>query len=249
MYERVPYPAEAPVYDDAPSGRCRLPLILFGARSRADASGWTHEERAVARGLHLPGSDRDGYLGPLIPFDPRADSEAQRQAALRSLMMWRYEAVLVPVAGVVIPLWDSYDPLLQQQMAVAARYVLTSRPESDQVLLRHDTALPLLRVDSGKLGPVRPTSPRREENVVDDLQGLAPSREQLMYEVMARVTHQEPTRDFASACRVAVAARAQGRSNAWIRQYLETFGYRNAKGTAGRWQPARLDEAFVGAQR
>ena len=70
-----------------------------------------------------------------------------------------------------------------------------------------------------------------------------------MTAIMAITSGDAPRRTFSAACEVAREAAAVGRSDRWIRTYLETFGYVNKTGTTGRWHPKRLAEALDGAHR
>ena len=260
MYKAAPYPAEAPVLDSEPSRRSRLPLVLFGARSNPDGSGWTREERAVQAG-HVPNASYDVYLGPHIRYD-RDGSEDAWHAALTELMNWRFEAGMAGVGGVVVPHWDGYDAKHQQQLAVATRYVLTPDGHGGIALLtgaasertfrlqRAASVLPLYRASGGRLEEIqRVQAPHREVNVLQDLQALAPTVSELVAAIMSITSGGDPKRTFAAACEVAREAAAAGRSDRWIRTYLETFGYVNKTGTAGRWHPKRLAEALDGAVR
>jgi hypothetical protein len=258
MYQPAPYPAEAPMIDQQPSKRSRLPLILFGARSNPDRTGWTREERAVQSGP-VPKSSYDVYLGPRIPYDRDASEDTWR-AALMDLMVWRFEAAIAPVGGVVVPHWDHYDAKHQQQLAVATRYVvtpdghggialLTTGSERTFPLERAKTSLALYRAPRGRLEEIqRVQAPHREANVLEELQAIAPTVTELVTAIMS-ITGDAPRRTFPAACEVAREAAAAGRSDRWIRTYLETYGYVNTAGTIGRWHPKRLAEALDGAHR
>jgi len=259
MYQTATYPAEAPVLDSEPSKRSRLPLVLFGARSNPDNTGWTREERAVQAG-RVPNASHQVYLGPQIPYDHDGSDDSWREA-LAELMVWRFEAGIVRLGGVVVPHWDRYDVKHQQQLAVAMRYVLTPDEHSSPALIaadsagkfrlkRAETPLPIYRAPGGRLEEVRRApAPHSEANVLEALQALTPTANQLMTAVLSILAIDRPTRGFPAACEVARAASATGRSGRWIRTYLETFGYVNRAGTAGRWHPARLAEALNGAVR
>lgn len=258
MYQQTSYPAEAPVIYQLPSKRSRLPLVLFGARSNPDGTGWTREERAVQSGS-VPNAAHDSYLGPWIPH-ARDASEDTWRAALMDLMVWRFEADIAPVVGVVVPHWDRYDAKHQQQLAVATRYVLTPDGHGGIALLtagserrfpleRAKTPLRLYRAPRGRLEEIqRVQAPHREASVLEELKAIAPTVPELVTAIMA-ITADAPGRTFAAACEVARVAAAAHRSDRWIRTYLETFGYVNAAGTVGRWHPKRLAEAFDGALR
>ncbi len=260
MYQTASYPAEAPVLDSEPSKRSRLPLVLFGARSNPDRNtGWTREERAVQVGP-LPNASHHVYLGPQIPYDHDGSEDTWR-AALKELMVWRFEAGIARLGGVVVPHWNRYDAMHQQQLAVATRYVLTPDERGGIALLTTDTGLtfrlkstqtglPLYRAPGGRLEEVqRAQAPHREPNVLEDLQALAPTVSELVTAIMSITSGEGPKRTFSAACAVARDAAAAGRSDRWIRTYLETFGYVNRVGTAGRWHPKRLAEALNGAVR
>jgi hypothetical protein len=258
MYQAVSYPAEAPVLETEPSKRSRVPLILFGARSNPDHTGWTREERAVQTG-RVPNASHQVYLGPRIPYD-RAGSDESWPAALADLMAWRFEAGIFRLGGVVVPQWDDYTVKQRQHLAVAMRYVLTpdgpSRaliapsPEGTFHLRRAETPLPIYRAEGGRLLVVqRVSTPHSEANVLEVLQDVAPSASELMAHVLSVIAVDGPKRAFSAACAAAKAASAAGRSGRWMRTYLETFGYVNRAGTAGRWHAARLAEALNGAVR
>lgn len=259
MYQTASYPAEAPVLDSEPSKRSRLPLVLFGARSNPDPTGWTREERAVQAG-RVPNASHQVYLGPQIPYD-HDGSDDTWHAALAELMVWRFEAGIFRLGGVVVPHWDHYDVKHQQQLAVAMRHVLTRDEHGSLALIaadsagtfrlkRAETPLSIYRAPGGHLEEIlRAPAPHSEANVLETLQALAPTANQLMTAVLSILAIDRPRRGFAAACEVARDASATGRSGRWIRTYLETFGYVNRAGTAGRWHPKRLAEALNGAVR
>lgn len=259
MYKTASYPAEAPVLESDPSKRSRLPLVLFGARSNPDNTGWTREERAVQAG-RMPNASHQVYLGPQISYDHDGSDDSWREA-MAALMAWRFEAGIVRLGGVVVPHWDHYDVKHQQQLAVAVRHVLTRDEHSSFALIAADPAgtfrlkraespLPIYRAPSGRLEEIlRAPAPHTEANVLEDLQALAPTTGQLVTAVMSNIAIDRPKRGFAAACEVARDASVAGRSGRWIRTYLETFGYVNRAGTAGCWHPARLAEALNGAVR
>jgi hypothetical protein len=259
MYQTATYPAEAPVLDSEPSKRSRLPLVLFGARSNPDNTGWTREERAVQAG-RVPNASHQAYLGPHVPYDHAGSDESWR-AALADLMIWRFEAGIVRLGGVVVPHWGHYDVKHQQQLAAVVRHVLTREEHSGVAQIAADSAgtfrfkraempLPIYRARAGRLEEIlRPPAPHSEANVLEELQAFAPTTGQLITALMSNIAVDRPTRGFAAACEVARDASARGRSGRWIRTYLETFGYVNRTGTAGRWHPARLAEALNGAVR
>lgn len=259
MYQTATYPAEAPVLESEPSKRSRLPLVLFGARSNPDNTGWTREERAVQAG-RVPNASHQVYLGPQIPYDPVGSDESW-PTALADLMAWRFEAGIVRLGGVVVPQWDDYTVRQRQQLAVATRYVLTPDEPSSRALIapnpegtfhlsRAEAPLPIYRAQGGQLLAIQRVSiPHSEANVLEALQDVAPGASELMAHVLSMIAVDRPRREFSAAGEVARAASATGRSGRWIRTYLETFGYVNRAGTVGRWHPARLAEALNGAVR
>ena len=216
MYQTATYPSEAPVLDSKPSKRSRLPLVLFGARSNPDNTGWTREERAV-QASRVPNASHQVYLGPQVPYDHAGSDESWR-AALADLMIWRFEAGIVRLGGVVIPHWGQYDVKHQQQLAVAVRHVLTRDEHSSFALIatepagtfrlkRAESPLPIYRAPGGRLQEIlRPPTPHSEANVLEDLQALVPTTARLITAVMSNIAIDRPTRGFAAACEVARAA-------------------------------------------
>jgi len=258
MIQIASYPTEAPVLDPEPSKRSRLPVVLFGVRSNPDRTGWTREERAV-QASRVPNRSHELYLGPQIPYDHDGSDDAWR-GALTALTVWRFAAGIAGIGGVIVPHWNRYDAKHQQQLAVATRYVLTpdehglalltDLPHATLRLKRAETALPIYRAPGGRLEEIqRVQTPHREVNVVDALLALAPTVSELWAAIMSITGSDGPTRNFTAASRVARDASAAGRSDRWIRTYLETFGYVNRAGTTGRWHPKRLAEALDGAVR
>jgi len=148
-------------------------------------------------------------LGPHVPYDRDASEDAWR-AALMTLMVWRFDAEIAPIGGVVVPQWDRYDEKHQQQVAVATRYVLRSdghcgiAMERTFPLERAKTPLALYRAPHGRLEEIQrvETSPRGEcrggtagdrANRRTEVRRASPSRTRRVVVLLAPLRPRRPT--------------------------------------------------------
>ena len=243
MIEPMPLPIEGPDlrlrFSSQPRG-ARRPLLVVGDLDLS-ARGWDRTVHAL--------EPRRYYIGPMLSGD--------FEEMLPELLHWRLRALILDVAGILVPRWKSLTAHQQDTLRVLSSHwpvggdddsPASFAPANDE----ETTRLPILLERSSVLIPVRPrlSGARTESSILADLASHIPGSADLTAGLTPLIVGPAANpRDFDAAKRAAASLHEQGCTGREIGRYLATFGYVNAKGVVGGWHHQRLTEAMPGSIR
>ncbi|WP_454728194.1 hypothetical protein [Cellulosimicrobium protaetiae] len=243
MIELMPIPTENPGLKVrfSPAARgARRPLLVVGGLDTSPR-GWGRIVRAL--------EPKGYYIGPVL--------EGEFEETLPDLLHWRLRALVLDIAGVLVPKWKSLTPDQQDALRLLSSHIPVGGADNAPAWLaplgdNEQALLPILFEHSSALNTVRsrPNGARSETNILTDLAAHVPSKDDLtagMTPLLVGPT--ENPRDFGAAKRAAASLQEQGCTGREIGHYLATFGYVNAKGVVGAWHHQRLTEALPGIPR
>lgn len=185
----------------------------------------------IARSLE----PRGYYIGPVLS---RGFEEM-----LPELLHWRLRALVLDIAGILVPQWKSLMADQQDTLRVLSSHWPVGGDDDTPASLPpanddESTRLPILIERSSMLIPVGPrlSGARTESNILTDLASHIPSSADLTAGLTPLVVGPtENPRDFEAAKRAAASLHEQGCTGREIGRHLATFGYVNAKGVVGVW--------------
>jgi hypothetical protein len=220
-------------------------MAIFGQRGDPVRGGWTSEELATQARLDTSYLNR--YISVVIPFAEDMP-EPEQLSAFRALVAWStLSGTPAEVTTICVPGWLDYQrPRTQDLILLAAESKIDTAPVLDEEAGRrsiepNDQPLDVVYPVPGKPGQL--THVLRSGRVVTDraaLTALLSPSSDLSELTIAFGTALGglgiPVRDYAAAEELTHRWRSGGSTDADIRRYLETFGFRNSHGNLGRWR-------------
>ena len=256
-----PFPTSGPAFP-CEAASSRRPMLVFGRRGDPVRGRWTGEELAT-QSARIDTTYLNRYISVFLPFTEDMP-ETEQLSAFRALLAWStLSGSPAEVTTICVPGWLDYQRSRTQDLillATESSIDTTSRPDHEtgwRPIEQNNWPLDVVYPAPGKPGQL--TKVVRSGRVAQDrvaLSVLLGSRSDLTELNIAFATALPvslvPVRDFAAAVDVTQRLRGEGTTDADIRRYLETFGFKSSFGHLGRWRDlpeARLGESKVEAAR
>jgi hypothetical protein len=238
MIEPVPTPTENPRLSmralSHPRGT-RRPLLVLGDLDTS-ARGWGRVAAAL--------ESKRYYLGPVLGGD--------LDQVLPDLLHWRFRAVMLDIAGILVPRWQHLPHEQQDRLRVlGSHWPSGGRDDKPARFLPIDgesLQLPVFFEQSSHLRLVgsRLSGGWSTSSLLADLALHIPTDTDLVEGLKHHAWGQAPAdlRGFDAAQRAAARLSTSGCTGREIGRYLAAYGYENAKGVIGSWNYERLTEAL-----
>ena len=256
-----PFPTSGPAFP-CEAASSRRPMLVFGRRGDPVRGRWTGEELAT-QSARIDTTYLNRYISVFLPFTEDMP-ETEQLSAFRALLAWStLSGSPAEVTTICVPGWLDYQRSRTQDLillATESSIDTTSRPDHEtgwRPIEQNNWPLDVVYPAPGKPGQL--TKVVRSGRVAQDrvaLSVLLGSSSDLTELNIAFATALPvslvPVRDFAAAVDVTQRLRGEGTTDADIRRYLETFGFKSSFGHLGRWRDlpeARLGESKVEAAR